>query len=109
MHLHDTGSQTQTELQCFLRVDHSTIAKSLRRLEDGGIIAREASEQDRRAVNASLTTKGVALHKRLVEVWKRLEESTAAALDPRDREKMVSLLDRVETAVAGDCAKKRER
>lgn len=107
MHLHDVGARTQTELQCFLRVDHSTIAKSLRRLEEAGIVTRKASAEDRRAVNASLTPKGIALHKRLVDAWKHLEATTVGALTQRDRTEMLRLLALVEGAVTTECAKNR--
>ena len=100
MRLSDTGPQTQTELVTHMGVDHSTVAKSLARMEAAGLIARRASPDDRRATVVSLTAKGCAMRARIDVVWEQLERATVAALRPEERKQVVQLLARIEHSVA---------
>jgi DNA-binding MarR family transcriptional regulator len=107
MNLWEKGPQTQTELVRFLRFDHSTIAKSLRRMEVAGLIARRPSAEDRRATVVSLTPKGRAIRKKIEGVWGQLER--ASALSPEERKHLVRLMARVEKNVASVAARVNER
>src|SRR5258708_4615616 len=107
MNLWEKGPQTQTELVRFLRFDHSTIAKSLRRMEAAGLIARRPSAEDRRATVVSLTPKGRAIRKKIEGVWGQLER--ASALSPEERKHLVRLMARVEKNVANLAARMNER
>ncbi len=64
MELSGVEHRTQGDLVRTLMVDHSTVAKSLRRLEAGGLVARRPSSEDRRVVIVSLTDAGLALVER---------------------------------------------
>lgn len=105
MRLSDTGPQTQTELARHLACDHSTIAKSLARMEAAGLIARCASPDDRRATKVSLTAKGEAMRTHIDAVWERLEHATVAALRPDDRKQLARLMASVEQSIAAAAAR----
>jgi DNA-binding MarR family transcriptional regulator len=100
MSLSDNGPQTQTELVKFLGCDHSTVAKSLTRMEAAGLVARRPSEQDRRASVVSLTRKGETLHRKIEAVWEQLERITVTALSPAQQQQLVRLMASVEQHIA---------
>ncbi|HEX7838608.1 MAG TPA: MarR family winged helix-turn-helix transcriptional regulator [Kofleriaceae bacterium] len=104
MSLSEKGPQTQTELVKHLGCDHSTVAKSLTRMEAAGLIARCRSQEDRRATVVSLTRKGEAIQTKIDAAWERLERATVAALSPDQRKQLVRLMAQVEQHVAGVAA-----
>lgn len=71
---------TQTELGEHLGVDPSTVTKTIKRLEHGGIIERRQDEQDRRVWRVYLTEKGRELQKPVGKIWEELESLTIANL-----------------------------
>lgn len=76
MQLGDKDGQSQNSLGRTLRLDHSTVAKSVKRLEDGGFVIRKRSEEDKRITNVMLTGKGRQAVNEIAEVWKALEDIT---------------------------------
>lgn len=97
MQLWEQDGQSQNSLGRTLGLDHSTVAKSVRRLEEAGLVTRTRSEQDRRSTVVSLTDAGRALEAAVHDVWQRLEEATAQGLTARERERFVALARRLET------------
>ncbi|WP_414812545.1 MarR family transcriptional regulator [Paenibacillus algorifonticola] len=55
MQLRHRDSQSQNSLSRSLRLNHSTIAKSVRRLEDEGLVTCSRSHEDKRVTIVSLT------------------------------------------------------
>ncbi len=100
MALWEGGPQTQTQLGRIERIDHSTIAKSLRRMEVAGLILRRPSQDDRRATIVSLAPKGRALYPKIVAVWRELERVTVLELDDDLRELLSLTMRRVEATIA---------
>jgi len=49
----------QSELLAAVGLDHSTVSKSLRRMQEAGLLTREPAEHDRRVMRVSLTDKGL--------------------------------------------------
>src|SRR2546425_5791794 len=76
MHLLDRDGQTQSELLESLGVDHSTISKALRRMQDAGLVIREPAAHDRRVMVVHLTDKGRAMREPIATLWQALEETT---------------------------------
>jgi DNA-binding MarR family transcriptional regulator len=74
MHLFDRDGQTQSELLDSVGLDHSTVSKSLRRMQDAGLIAREPAQHDRRVMVVHLTDKGRALREPIATMWRTLED-----------------------------------
>ena len=81
MQLLDRDGQTQSELLAAVGLDHSTVSKSLRRMQEAGLLTREPAEHDRRATRAWLTDEGLAMRGPLEEMWSELNRVSAADLD----------------------------
>jgi len=71
---------SQKDLVESLRLDHSTIAKSVQRLERAGLVDRARSSEDGRIVLVSLTASGRALERPVREIWTDLEARWADRL-----------------------------
>jgi DNA-binding MarR family transcriptional regulator len=59
-----------------MRLDHSTVTKSVKRLVDAGYVDRRRSDLDRRLAVITLTDEGMGLIPRIFEVWQELERRT---------------------------------
>jgi DNA-binding MarR family transcriptional regulator len=70
MQLLDRDGQTQSELLESVGLDHSTVSKSLRRMQDAGLLVREPAEHDRRVMVVHLTDKGRAMREPLAAMWR---------------------------------------
>ena len=80
MQLLDRDGQTQSELLSAVGLDHSTVSKSLRRMQEAGLLTREPADHDRRARRAWLTDKGHAMREPLEGMWAALERASVADL-----------------------------
>ncbi|WP_030437233.1 MarR family winged helix-turn-helix transcriptional regulator [Actinoplanes subtropicus] len=86
MHLLDRDAQTQSELLESVGLDHSTVSKSLRRMQDAGLIVREPAPHDRRVLVVRLTDKGRAMREPLATMWRALEEVSVRNLSAQRAE-----------------------
>ncbi|MEV0633408.1 MarR family winged helix-turn-helix transcriptional regulator [Streptomyces sp. NPDC050619] len=89
MHLLDRDGQTQSELLESVDVDHSTISKALRRMQDAGLLVREPAEHDRRVMVVHLTDKGRAMREPIAAMWRALEETSTQNLSAQQAESFV--------------------
>ncbi|MFJ1962778.1 MarR family winged helix-turn-helix transcriptional regulator [Streptomyces massasporeus] len=89
MHLLDREGQSQSELLESVGVDHSTISKALRRMQDSGLIVREPAAHDRRVMVVHLTDKGRAMREPIAALWQALEETSARNLSEQQAESFV--------------------
>ena len=89
MHLLDRDGQTQSELLEAVGLDHSTVSKSLRRMQDAGLLVREPAERDRRVMVVHLTDRGRAMREPLAAMWRDLEETCAQHLTAQEAETFV--------------------
>ncbi|MCX4859292.1 MarR family winged helix-turn-helix transcriptional regulator [Streptomyces canus] len=89
MHLFDRDGQSQSELLECLGVDHSTISKALRRMQDAGLVIREPAAHDRRVMVVHLTDKGRAMREPIAALWQALEETTARNVSEQQAESFV--------------------
>lgn len=89
MHLLDRDGQTQSELLESVGLDHSTVSKSLRRMQDAGLLIREPAEHDRRVMVVHLSDKGRAMREPLAAMWRALEETSAQNLSAQQAESFV--------------------
>ncbi|WP_035856462.1 MarR family winged helix-turn-helix transcriptional regulator [Cryptosporangium arvum] len=85
MRLYDADGQTQSDLQASLGSDHSTISRSIRRMEEAGLVTRSPADHDRRAMVVSLTDAGRALRPGLTEMWGTMEAALSGALTEQER------------------------
>jgi len=80
MQLLDRDGQTQSELLESVGVDHSTLSKALRRMQDAGLLVREPAAHDRRVMVVHLTDKGRAMREPIAALWQSLEEASVGNL-----------------------------
>jgi DNA-binding MarR family transcriptional regulator len=91
MQLWDQDSQSQNCLGRTLRLDHSTVAISVRRLEDAGLVNRCRSKEDGRVTIVSLTQAGRDLEAKVLDIWSRLENITTEGFTEQESEWLVKL------------------
>ena len=89
MQLFDRDGQTQSELLESVGLDHSTVSKSLRRMQDAGLLVREPAAHDRRVMVVHLTDKGRAMRGAIAALWQSLEEASAANLSKQQAESFI--------------------
>ena len=99
LRLHAQDGQSQAALLDAVGLDHSTLSRSLTRMEAAGLVRRSPSTVDRRAVVVSLTDKGEWLRQPLRELWQELERTTTSAVAPGALEDLVGSLHAVRRAV----------
>lgn len=80
MQLFDRDGQTQSELLDSVGLDHSTVSKSLRRMQEAGLLTREPAAHDRRVMVVRLTDKGRAMKEPIADMWRTLEEASVRDL-----------------------------
>lgn len=83
--------QSQKSLAHLIRSDHSTIAKTVGRLESAGLVERRKDEKDARVSRVFLTEAGHQIQGRIVEAWRQLEEKTSSALSTEEAETFMRL------------------
>ncbi|GGT15667.1 MarR family winged helix-turn-helix transcriptional regulator [Streptomyces chromofuscus] len=100
MQLLDRDGQTQAELLDSVGLDHSTVSKSLRRMQEAGLLTRHPAEHDRRVMVVHLTDKGRALQEPLAAMWRTLEETSVRDLSADEAETFVSAAHTITNALA---------
>jgi MarR family transcriptional regulator, organic hydroperoxide resistance regulator len=100
MRLYDQDGQSQTALQQSIGLDHSTVSRSIRRMEGAGLVARLPDERDKRAWVVSLTAEGRALGPRVAEVWATLESALADVLTDSERAGLLPTVEALERSLA---------
>ncbi|MFJ3671121.1 MarR family winged helix-turn-helix transcriptional regulator [Streptomyces sp. NPDC090106] len=86
MQLFDRDHRTQAELLDHAGLDHSTVSKSLRRMQEAGLLTREPAEHDRRVMVVHLTDQGRALQEPIADMWRALEEISVRELTTEQAE-----------------------
>lgn len=76
MQLIDHDGLTQAELLGRVGLDHSTVSKSPRRMQDAGLLTREPAAHDRRVMGVRLTDAGRALREPLADMWRSSKRSS---------------------------------
>jgi len=89
MQLFDRDGQTQSELLDSVGLDHSTVSKSLRRMQDAGLLLREPAAHDRRVMVVHLTDKGLAMREPIAALWRTLEQASARSLSKQQTESFI--------------------
>lgn len=97
LYLGEQGALSQGQLTNALGLDHSTVAKMVRRMQVARLVERRRSASDRRVTLVSLTEEGERACLAVRDVWARLEQIVTAPLSPRDRTHFLRLLVAAET------------
>ncbi|GAA4684670.1 MarR family winged helix-turn-helix transcriptional regulator [Frondihabitans cladoniiphilus] len=80
MRLFGTEGLSQKDLAAAVRLDASTVARSVQRLETLGYVTRAPSPDDGRVQLVALTEAGRGVHSRTRDAWAALEERTTQSL-----------------------------
>ena len=99
MHLFDRDGQTQSELLASVGLDHSTLSKTLRRMQDAGLLLRQPADHDRRVMVIHLTEKGRAMREPINSMWQTLEETTTRNLSPQQAESVMNAADAIVSSI----------
>ncbi|WP_440116876.1 MarR family winged helix-turn-helix transcriptional regulator [Paenibacillus sp. QZ-Y1] len=99
MQLYTQDHQSQNSLGRTLRLDHSTVAKSVRRLEDAGLVTRSRSKEDGRVTIVSLTEAGHALEDQVNAAWARVEQITTEGLSDEEKNLLLSLSQKIASQI----------
>ena len=91
MHLGEKDGQPQKSLCDITGLDHSTVTKSLVRLERSGLIERQKCAEDGRVSKVYLTEKGREATTAIAKVWADLERRTVSGLSPEDQAQLIAL------------------
>ncbi|WP_156077416.1 MarR family winged helix-turn-helix transcriptional regulator [Saccharothrix sp. NRRL B-16314] len=82
-----------TDLAAFLGLDKSTMSGLVERAERRGLVARDKSPQDRRAVDVFITPAGSELAERLQEEVRAALKPFMDRLEPDEHRQLAQLLD----------------
>jgi MarR family transcriptional regulator, organic hydroperoxide resistance regulator len=99
MRLFDKDGQSQSELLDSVGLDHSTVSKSLRRMQEAGLLTREPAEHDRRVMVVHLTDKGRAMRQPIAAMWRTLEEDSTRDLTAAEIEAFITIAYKIERTV----------
>ncbi|MEU8577432.1 MarR family winged helix-turn-helix transcriptional regulator [Streptomyces asoensis] len=99
MQLFDRDGQTQGELLERAGLDHSTVSKSLRRMQEAGLLTREPAAHDRRVMVVSLTDAGRALREPIADMWRTLERISVRDLTPEQVDLFITCAQTIEKSV----------
>ena len=87
---------TQSELAEILCVGAPTMTKSLKRLEQAGLVERRQDSEDARVFRVYLAPRGQALEAPVRKIWQDLETMTVEGLSEAEKKQLRRLLDRLE-------------
>ena len=99
MRLWQHDGQSQKDLTRCLGIDQSTVARTVQRMESGGLVSRLASVTDGRVSLVYLTDRGRTLREGVTEAWKALEQRTSSALTPAEQEIFIALAHKMKSAL----------
>ncbi|MFJ4834720.1 MarR family winged helix-turn-helix transcriptional regulator [Streptomyces sp. NPDC088747] len=99
MQLFDRDGRTQAELLERAGLDHSTVSKSLRRMQEAGLLTRAPAPHDRRVMVVSLTDAGRALREPIADMWRTLEQISVRDLTPEQIDMFTTCARTIEKSV----------
>ena len=95
------GVKTARELARRTGFDPAFISRTVRSLEDAGLLRTERSSSDRRVVNMELTEEGAELHDRTLPHMQARQEALLAVLAPDERQAIFGIIDKLELGARG--------
>jgi DNA-binding MarR family transcriptional regulator len=97
MHLWDTGPQRQTDLAAEFDTDSASMTRTVQRLEKAGFVRRRPDPVDGRATLVESTPAGIALRRRVEQLWARLEADTVGDMPASHERQLLRGLRKLET------------
>jgi len=109
MQLLDRDGQLQSELLSSVGLDQSTVSKSLRRMQEAGLLVREPAPHDGRALSVTLTDRGRALEGPLAELWSELDAAAGADLSSEAVTAFIRTASAIQQAITESSTAQRRR
>jgi len=86
---------TQREIAQKSKVENSTTTRTLDKLENLGLVERQADPNSRRSFRIYLTDQGRALKEQLIPIPISINQKILSALEEAEREEMIRLLQKL--------------
>ena len=93
------GEVNQKAIASSCEIEPATVGSILSRMERDGLVRRRQRNGDRRSLYVSLTPRGDALGRQMMELFHQADTRAAALLSPQEQAQLMSLLNKVCTAV----------
>jgi DNA-binding MarR family transcriptional regulator len=95
MQLAEQDGKPQKSLCESIGLDHSTVAKSVARLERDGLIERRKCLEDGRVSQVHLTARGREMTEAISRVWAELERQTVEGLTGEERTQLLHAIKKI--------------
>ena len=93
------GEVNQKAIASSCEIEPATVGSILSRMERDGLVRRRQRNGDRRSLYVSLTPRGDALGRQMMELFHQADTRAAALLSQQEQAQLLSLLNKVCTAV----------
>ncbi|NRF30045.1 MarR family winged helix-turn-helix transcriptional regulator [Vibrio coralliilyticus] len=90
---------TQRDIAQKSKVENSTTTRTLDKLENLGLVERQPDPNSRRAFRIYLTDEGRALKETLVPIPMAINQKLLSSLEPKERDEIIRLLQKMVAAV----------
>ncbi len=94
-YLSEHENATQKEIAEFLHISPPSVATSLKRMEESGLVVRLESKKDARRNTVKLTKKGKELFKFAEDTFLRIDDISYKGFTAEEMDLMVSFLERM--------------
>ena len=94
-------SLTQSEICNLVHLKKSSVSELLQQMENEELIIREKSNLDNRKTIVKLTNKGKSLDNKIKSVFKKYELIMSSSLSDKEKENLISYIDRLKNALKG--------
>lgn len=94
-YLSENDNATQKEIADFLHISPPSVATSLKRMEESGLVVRVADKKDARCNNLKLTEKGEKLSKYADRLFLNMDEATFSDFTDEEIEILIKFLERM--------------
>ncbi len=83
---------SQKELSRRVQIEEPTTARTIDRMERGGLVRRERNQRDRRQINLRLTDRGIELRDDLIPCAQEVNARATHGLSDEEKARAISLL-----------------
>ena len=110
LHLLDAQhGQRLVDLATALLCERSTITRMVDRLEQAGLVRRQADAEDRRSQRVVLTREGVSLCDKVTRLYEESLQQRLGVLSRDEQDHLVALLQKLQTGLSSDLLVTTER
>lgn len=94
-YLSENDNATQKEIADFLHISPPSVATSLKRMEESGLVVRAADKKDARCNNLKLTEKGEKLSEYADKLFLSADEATFSDFTDEEIQTLIKFLERM--------------